>query len=91
MPNNIRSDNKTKHKAVELRHELTPAERKLWHYLRADGVGVSFRRQHAIGPFIVDFCCIKAKLIVELDGGQHLEQEEYDRQRTAFLNRRATG
>ena len=86
MPNTQRATNKTKHKAVLLRHEPTPAEVKLWRYLRADQLGgFSFRRQHAIGPFITDFCCIKAKLIIELDGGQHLEQEEYDRQRTAFL------
>jgi very-short-patch-repair endonuclease len=81
-----KTDNKTKHKAVQLRHEPTLAEVKLWRYLRADQLeGFSFRRQHAIGPFITDFCCIKAKLVIELDGGQHLEQEEYNMQRTAFL------
>jgi very-short-patch-repair endonuclease len=86
MPNTQRTTNKTKHKAVQLRHEPTLAEVKLWRYLRADQLeGFSFRRQHAIGPFITDFCCIKAKLIIEVDGGQHLEQEEYDMQRTAFL------
>jgi very-short-patch-repair endonuclease len=86
MPNAIRANNKTKHKAILLRHEPTPAEVKLWRYLRTDRLdGFSFRRQHAIGPFITDFCCIKAKLVIELDGGQHLEQEEYDQQRTAFL------
>ena len=47
--------------------------------------GVSFRRQHAIGKYIVDFCSIKKKLIIELDGSQHLEQEEYDAERTTFL------
>ena len=47
--------------------------------------GVSFRRQHAIGKYIADFCSIKAKLIIELDGSQYLEQDEYDRQRSADL------
>ena len=76
----------TMHRAGELRREPTPAERKLWAYLRGNKLsGVSFRRQHAIGNYIVDFCSIKAKLIVELDGSQHLEQEEYDRERTDYL------
>ena len=47
--------------------------------------GVSFRRQHAIGNYIVDFVSIKKKLIIELDGGQHLEQSEYDEERTRYL------
>ncbi len=74
------------HCAGELRKELTPAEAKLWAYLRAhraDGVG--FRRQHAIGPYITDFCAPSRKLVIEIDGSQHLDQEEYDAERTAFL------
>jgi adenine-specific DNA-methyltransferase len=47
--------------------------------------GVGFRRQHAIGNFIVDFCVPSKMLVIELDGSQHLEQEEYDAKRTAFL------
>ncbi len=74
------------HRAGELRREPTPAEQKLWAYLRGNKLnGVSFRRQHAIGNYIVDFCAIKQKLIIELDGSQHLEQEEYDLERTAYL------
>jgi very-short-patch-repair endonuclease len=46
---------------------------------------VNFRRQHALGPYIVDFCSIKANLIIELDGSQHLEQEEYDLERSQYL------
>ena len=81
-----RTDNTTKHKAIQLRHAQTPAEVKLWRYLRAGRLGgFSFRRQHAIGPFITDFCCIKAKLVIELDGWQHMEQEEYDADRTKYL------
>lgn len=71
--------------AKELRKNQTPAEQKLWSALRNDQLGVNFRRQHAIGPYIVDFVCIKKKLVIELDGGQHLEQEQYDAERTAFL------
>ena len=74
------------HRAGELRKEPTPAEQKLWAYLRGKKLnGVRFRRQHAIGQYIVDFCSIKAKLIIELDGSQHLEQEEYDLERTSYL------
>ena len=57
------------YRAGELRHEPTPAERKLWSVLRGNKLkGVSFRRQHAIGNYIVDFVSIKKKLIIELDG-----------------------
>ena len=74
------------HKAGELRLESTPAERKLWEALRGNKLnGVSFRRQHAIGNYIVDFVSIKEKLIIELDGSQHLEQTEYDAERTRYL------
>jgi very-short-patch-repair endonuclease len=72
-------------KARELRKELTPTERKLWVYLRGDNLGVNFRRQHAIGNYITDFCSPKAKLIIELDGSQHLDQEEYDEERTKYF------
>jgi very-short-patch-repair endonuclease len=81
----LRSNSKTKHKAIHLRKELTPAERKLWSRIRKDQLGVNFRRQHAIGNYIPDFCSPKSKLIIELDGGQHLEQEEYDKERTKYL------
>jgi len=80
-----RSNPKTQHRAIQLRKELTPAERKLWSKIRNDRLGVTFRRQHAVGNYIPDFCCPKAKLIIELDGGQHLEQEEYDEERTKYL------
>ena len=74
------------HRAGGLRRESTPAERKLWAYLRGDKLhGVNFRRQHAIGNFIVDFVSIKNKLVIELDGSQHIEQAEYDIERTKYL------
>ena len=81
-----RSTPKILHRAGELRKEPTPAERKLWAYLRLMREdGVRFRRQHAIGPVITDFCAPRKKLIVELDGSQHLEQEEYDKGRADYL------
>ena len=85
MPRPKRSNPETKHKAIKLRKVSTPAERKLWSRIRNDQLGVTFRRQHAVGDYIPDFCSPKAKLILELDGSQHLEQEEYDAERTAFL------
>ena len=74
------------YRAKELRQNLTPAERKMWSRLRnhqLDGLG--FRRQHALGPFIVDLCCNSCKLVIELDGDTHASQVEYDLERTAWL------
>ncbi len=86
MPRPKRSNPKTKHQAIQLRKKSTPAERKLWSRIRDDQLGVTFRRQHAIGKYIPDFVCIEKKLIIELDGSQHLEQREYDQERTKYLN-----
>jgi very-short-patch-repair endonuclease len=86
MPRPPRSNPKTRTRAIELRKESTPAERKLWATIRNDQLGVNFRRQHAVGNYIPDFVCIEKKLIIELDGSQHLEQEEYDEERTKYLN-----
>jgi len=73
-------------RAKELHRNMTPAEVKLWSRLRAHRMkGVHFRNQHAIGNYIVDFCSPRKKLIIELDGSQHLEQEDYDAERTLFL------
>ena len=81
-----RSTPKIMRRAGELRKEPTPAERKLWAYLRGDKLdGVNFRRQHAIGNYIADFVAIKKKLIVELDGSQHLQQAPYDAERTRYF------
>ncbi len=65
---------------------MTPAEVKLWARLRAHQLnGIHFRNQHAIGKYVVDFCAPRKKLIIELDGSQHLEQKEYDSERTVYL------
>jgi very-short-patch-repair endonuclease len=82
--------NRCSQKAVRqhLRNNATRAERVLWRHLR-DSVllGFKFRRQHGIGPYIVDFYCPEAKLAVELDGAVHftIEATEYDRIRDEFL------
>lgn len=85
MPRKPRSNPKTKHRAIQLRKDSTPAERKLWSQIRNDQLGVTFRRQHAIGRYIPDFCSPKAKLIIEMDGSQHLTQVEYDQERTKYF------
>jgi very-short-patch-repair endonuclease len=85
MPRPLRSNPQTKHKAIQLRKESTPAEARLWSRIRNDQLGITFRRQHAIGKYIVDFCAPRRKLIIELDGSQHLNQIEYDQQRTLYL------
>ncbi|HYA34538.1 MAG TPA: DUF559 domain-containing protein [Candidatus Binataceae bacterium] len=75
--------------ARRLRADSTDAEKRLWLRLRAKRFArFKFRRQPPIGPYIVDFCCPVARLIVELDGGQHgaSEQQIADRARTQYLN-----
>jgi very-short-patch-repair endonuclease len=72
--------------AYELRHNQTDAESKLWYALKTHHLqNIHFRRQHPIGPYIVDFCAPRHKIIIEVDGEQHLEQQEYDLERTNFL------
>jgi very-short-patch-repair endonuclease len=85
MPRAQRSTPQIKHRAIMLRKQSTLAEIKLWSRIRNDQLGVTFRRQHAIGNYIPDFCSPQAKLIIELDGSQHMDQEEYDHQRTEYL------
>jgi very-short-patch-repair endonuclease len=73
----------------ELRKNQTDAECLLWRHLRAKRfLNFRFRRQQVIGPYIVDFYCSRAKLIIELDGGQHALEEAilYDQVRTNYLN-----
>src|SRR5690348_4198882 len=72
-------------RAKALRRGQTDAEKKLWSRLRASQLGAKFRRQHPIGGYIADFCCIEQRLIVELDGGQHFEQRGYDLRRSQAL------
>ena len=75
----------------ELRNDPTEAEHLLWYQLRGSQLdGRKFRRQHGIGPYIVDFYCPEEKLAIELDGSIHEEpeQKDHDQKRDAFLRER---
>jgi 5-methyltetrahydrofolate--homocysteine methyltransferase len=76
--------------ARQLRNLPSEAEKRLWYFLRTGKLGVKFRRQAAIGDYIVDFVCLSHKLIVELDGPQHLEPQarDYDSRRSEWLEAR---
>jgi very-short-patch-repair endonuclease len=72
--------------ARDMRREPTDAEKKFWRLVRDRRLaGSKFKRQYPIGRYIADFVCLEAKLIVELDGGRHAEQQAYDAVRDAFL------
>jgi very-short-patch-repair endonuclease len=84
-------DETLRDRARRLRADPTAEERKLWQHLKAKRLGgFRFRRQHPIGPYFADFCCITRQVIVELDGSQHADEdaERKDVLRTAFLNER---
>jgi len=68
-----------------MRRSPTPAEGILWQSLRRDALGWHFRRQHPIGPFVADFCCPKARLVLEVDGAVHVGAGELDAARTEQL------
>jgi very-short-patch-repair endonuclease len=72
--------------AHRLRREMTPAEARLWQFLRANRLaGLHFRRQQVIDEFIADFYCHKAGLVIELDGKVHERQREYDEARDQII------
>ena len=73
--------------ARQLRQESTPFEQSFWQHVRGGRFsGFKFRRQQPLGPYIADFVCQQARLVVELDGSQHAEAGEYDRSRDAWLH-----
>jgi len=75
-------------RARQLRNESTDAERRLWYFLRRQQLaGYKFRRQYPLAGYIADFVCVPARLVIELDGGQHLDALAYDRRRTEALQR----
>jgi very-short-patch-repair endonuclease len=74
-------------KVKRLRTFMTDAEQKLWHALRSRGVGAKFRRQVPLGPYILDFVSFDSKLIVEVDGSQHLENVRDAARDTYFRQR----
>ncbi len=82
----IKYPNSQKEFAKRLRRNMTDAERRLWSKLRSKQfLGMKFRRQHPIGPFIVDFVCLENNLVIELDGGQHALDVENDKLRDDWL------
>jgi len=82
----VRGSKRLRSLAWAQRRQATDAERLLWKHLRGRQLmGFKFRRQEMIEPYIVDFVCLEAKLIIEADGGHHAEQIAYDARRTAKL------
>jgi len=70
-----------------LRNNMPDAERVLWSALRRRQIGdFRFRRQHPFGSYILDFVCLEAMLVIEVDGGQHVEGAKIDEARSAFLS-----
>ena len=86
----MRSSRKTRDAARRLRKELSPPEVLLWARLRGlRDEGPVFRRQHAIGPYVADFYCPAARLVIEVDGAHHTEEERAARDavRDAYMRR----
>ena len=82
----MRSERLTTQKAKGLRKNLTEAESKLWRHIRLRQLGgFKFRRQHPVGPYVLDFACVEKHLAIEVDGGQHSECADYDSRRSAYL------
>jgi len=82
-------DKRFKSLRKKLRNSATDAENKLWQALRKNQIlGYKFTRQYGVGKYVVDFYCSAIRLAIELDGGQHMEEEnwKYDEERTKFLN-----
>ncbi len=73
--------------ARALRRNMTDAEHHLWRYLRRRQLlGHRFRRQHPLGPYVADFICIEKRLVIEVDGSQHLESPD-DARRDGWMRR----
>ncbi|MGJ8639121.1 MAG: endonuclease domain-containing protein [Opitutaceae bacterium] len=86
---NIHNRPKQKSNCQTLRNKLTPAEARLWTYLKSSQLdGLKFRRQHGVGPYVLDFYCPSEQLAIELDGESHAGPiaAKHDAERTAYLN-----
>ncbi|OAO04468.1 endonuclease domain-containing protein [Parasphingorhabdus sp.] len=83
-----RTSRKTVLQARQLRKTMSKPEIMLWQQLRKKPLGIKFRRQHPLGPYILDFYCPAAKLAMEVDGLSHDmgDRPEYDLRREGFLN-----
>ena len=85
----IYNDKKLESRRKKLRSNMTEPEIILWSRIKNKQIlGLKFRRQHSIGPYIVDFYCPDIRLAIEVDGGHHNQEENiiYDEERTAYLN-----
>ena len=71
--------------ARTLRHDPTEAEKRLWRLLRSRQIGAKFRRQQPIEGYIVDFVSFERRLVIEIDGGQHADRDDYEKRRTRCL------
>ncbi len=76
---------KTLDKRKLLRRNQTPQEIILWAHLRRNQQRVKFKRQYSVGPYILDFYSPRNKLAIEIDGFQHIENKEYDKERSKYL------
>lgn len=82
------NDQSQKDRRRELRKNQTPAENALWQRLRGRKLnGLKFYRQYSIGPYILDFFCPQMRLAIELDGEQHKDSKEYDKERDVLLRK----
>ena len=84
----MRSPDFIRQRSRILRRTMTRPEQTLWSLLRRKNQGWHFRRQHPVGPYILDFYCAALRLCVEVDGPAHVEQAERDARRTAGLNKK---
>ena len=73
------------HAAKDLRKSMTDAERILWQRLRGEQLGVKFRRQHPFENYVLDFVCLDRRLVIEVDGSQHVDEKEHDDMRNERL------
>ncbi|WP_055045329.1 endonuclease domain-containing protein [Devosia sp. A16] len=83
----MRSPDFIRWRAKDLRRVMTQPERTLWALLRRNQLGWHFRRQHPVGPYVLDFYCAAVKLAVEVDGPVHQEQADRDQRRTVWLEK----
>jgi len=82
----VSSDEKKTRLAQSLRKRVVPAERLLWKALRNRALaGFKFRRQHPIGPYLVDFACVECRLVIEVDGQSHLAPKTVDKERSRSI------
>lgn len=82
----IYNNTKRKESRRYLRNNVTSAEKVMWSRLQKSQLGVKFRRQQSIGPYIVDFFCPSKRIVIEVDGKVHDKTKDYDEYRTSYLN-----